>query len=70
MTQFKDKEIRLFTENRRLGGHNIHVIDDWGYKLKTRFVKEREKELYLKEFGEKLISDEEFYKWWLRINNQ
>ena len=63
-----NENIKLFEESRILGGYSLAVKDDWGPKIKRRHITEREKELYLKEFGEKMITDDEFFDWWCRIN--
>lgn len=65
----KKEDLSIFEENRRLQGWNISVLDDWGVKIKKRFITEEEKERYLEEFGEKIISESEFMRWWCRVNH-
>ncbi len=62
------KDIIVFEENRRLQGWNVKVLDDWGSKIKKRFITDAEKELFIAEFGEKIIRESEFMEWWARIN--
>lgn len=60
-------DVPLYEENRKLKGYNINVVDDWGQKIKKRFVTEKELQLYLSEFGKKIVSDSEFYAWYSQI---
>ncbi len=66
--KIEDQQI-IFEPNRRLNGWTLKVMEDWGGKIKKRFITNREKALYLEEFGEKLITDNEFFDWWCKINN-
>jgi hypothetical protein len=61
-------KINLFEESQMLGGYSLAVRDDWVFKIKRVHITTREKELYLKEFGEKIITYGEFFDWWCRIN--
>jgi hypothetical protein len=61
-------KVKLFEENRRLGGFTIKVMDEWGQKIKKRFIKPEEKEQYIKEFGHVIIKDIDFFDWWCKIN--
>ncbi len=63
----KKADIYVFEENRKLGGYNLLVMDDWGFKIKKRHIKEEQKEQYEKEFGDKMITDNEFFNWWKKI---
>lgn len=64
-----DRErVKLFEENRRLGGYTLKVMDEWGSKVKKRFVTEKEKDRYLQDFGYVMISDDDFFDWWCKIN--
>ncbi len=66
--QIDTDKIKLFEENRRLGGFTIKVMDEWGQKIKKRFLKPEQKEKYLQEFGHVIINDKDFFDWWCRIN--
>lgn len=61
------KDIQVFEENRRLFGWNVIVLDDWGTKLRKRFLTDAQKTMYLKKFGEKVIHESEFLKWYEKI---
>jgi hypothetical protein len=62
------KEQTVIEENRVLRGFTVHVLEDWGNKVKKRFITPREKELYEQEFGNEMITDSVFFNWWSRIN--
>lgn len=64
-----EQKIKLFEESPLIGGYSIAVRDNWVYKIKRVHITEREKDLFLKEFGEKIITYDEFYDWWCRVNN-
>ena len=61
-------KVKLFEENTALGGFTLSVRDDWVYKIKKVHITTAEKDLYLEEFGEKIVTHNEFYDWWIRIN--
>ena len=62
-------KIKIIEENRLLGGYSLAVRDDWSFKIKRVHINEKEKEEYIKTFGEdKMITYEEFFEWWSRIN--
>ncbi|MDX9697711.1 MAG: hypothetical protein RBT49_18100 [Bacteroidales bacterium] len=50
--------------NNVLGGYYIPVRNDWNLKIIQRHITEAEKELYEQQFGEEILSDTEFFKWW------
>ena len=58
----------LFKINRMLGGYSLAVRDDWNYHIISTHITDEDKELYLKMFGEKLITYDEFYEWWCKIH--
>jgi len=64
-----NEEVELFEENRVLRGYNISVLDNWGTKVKKHSITEDEKEAYIKDFGYKMITDDEFYEWWMHIHH-
>ena len=57
------EDIQLFEKSRLMGGYSVAVLDDWGQKVRRRFITASEKELYIEEFGEKMIKDSEFFNW-------
>ncbi len=58
----------LFTECPELGGYTLTVRDDWSYKLKKVSVTAQEKEAYEDQFGNHLITYNEFMDWWKEYN--
>jgi len=64
-----ENRIKLFEESPLLGGYSLAVRDDWVYKIKRVHITDQEKELYEKEFGDKIITDNEFFEWWVSVNN-
>jgi hypothetical protein len=64
-----DSKIILFEESPMLGGYSLAVRDDWVYKIKRVHVSEKEKSLYEKQFGDKILTYSEFYDWWCNINH-
>jgi len=59
----------FFKQNHNLlGGYYIPVRNNWNYKLIKRHLSDKEKELYEKEFGEEIISDDDFYQWYKKIH--
>ncbi len=63
-----DDKLVLFKKNDLLGGYSLAVRDNWGYKTLRRHITDREKELYEKKFGNKLLTDDEFFEWWCKVN--
>lgn len=59
----------LFEECPALGGYTLTVRDDWSYKPKKVAITAQEKEAYEKQFGNKLITYNEFMEWWKEYNN-
>ena len=52
-----------------LGGYYIPVRNEWNYQIIKRHLTQREKELYQKQFGEQIITDDEYFNWWKKVNN-
>ena len=50
-----------------LGGYYIPVRNNWNYHIMKRHISEKEKEIYKNEYGEEIISDEEFFTWWKKV---
>lgn len=63
----KDR-IRLFEESPMLGGYSLAVRDDWSYKIKRVNITEQEKIEYEKQFGNEIITFDEFFNWWVELN--
>ena len=62
-------DIKLFIENKTVGGFSLAVRDDWSFKVKRVNITLHEKEEYEKTFGEEIITYEKFFEWWMKINN-
>ncbi len=61
------QRIQLFKESRILKGYTIAVRDDWSLRVKRILINDYQKELYEKEFEDKLITENEFYVWLEKI---
>jgi hypothetical protein len=61
--------VKIFEENKLIGGYSLAVREDWSYKIKRVNITEKEKKMYEETFGEEIISYEEFFDWWCKINN-
>ena len=46
-----------------LGGYYIPVRNNWNYKLKNKHLTDNEKEIYERDFGEKIISEDKYFNW-------
>jgi len=57
-------KVKLFEENKLLGGYSLAVRDDWSFKIKRVHVNEEEKEAYIAKFGEEILTYSEFINWW------
>jgi hypothetical protein len=63
-----EHKIKLFEDSPVLGGYSLAVRDNWVYKIKRVHITEKEKELYEEEFGELILTYDEFFDWWCKIN--
>ncbi len=59
--------VKVIDRNRILGGYSLSVRDNWVYKIKKVHINEYEKEKYLEDFGEKIITFDEFFEWYKKI---
>jgi hypothetical protein len=59
--------IDIFKENPVLGGFSIAVRDDWSFKIKRIHISVSEKEAYQKEFGDMIMLEKDFMRWWLNF---
>ncbi len=48
-------------------GYFIPVRNSWNYHLDSKYLTQEEKELYEKKFGQEIISDLEFDKWYIAL---
>lgn len=59
--------VKLFIENKIIGGYSLAVRDDWSFKIKRVNVSKKEMEEYKRAFGKEIITYEEFFKWWSEL---
>ena len=64
-----EQKINLFEESSMIGGYSLAVRDDWVYKIKRVHITADEKVIYEQEFGDKMITYNEFFEWWCKIND-
>jgi len=58
------QQIKVIDRNRILGGYSLSVRDNWVYKIKKVHLNEAEKDKYLEDFGEQIITFDEFFDWY------
>ncbi len=61
------QQVKIIDRNRILGGYSLSVRDNWVYKIKKVHINETEKNKYLEDFGEKIITFDEFYEWYKKL---
>jgi len=64
-----NESVKIFEESTMIGGYALAVRDDWSYKIKRVNVTEEEKNAYLKEFGENIVTFDQFFNWWVKFND-
>lgn len=52
-----------------VGGWSLAVRDDWSYKIKRVNITDEEKAAYEKEFGDQIITNNQFFNWWVKLND-
>jgi hypothetical protein len=60
-------KVKIFEENKLLGGYSLAVRDDWSFKVKRIHITEEEKQAYEEEFGDTIITYTEFIEWWQKF---
>jgi predicted RNA-binding protein with RPS1 domain len=60
-------QVKVIDRNRILGGYSLSVRDNWVYKIKKVHLNETEKDKYLEDFGEKIITFDEFFEWYKKL---
>ena len=61
------QHVKVIDRNRILGGYSLSVRDNWVYKIKKIHLNEIEKDKYLEDFGEQIITFDEFYEWYKNL---
>ncbi|MBQ5451494.1 MAG: hypothetical protein IIU03_10060 [Bacteroidales bacterium] len=64
-----NESVKIFEESPMIGGYALAVRDDWSYKIKRVNVTEEEKDAYIKEFGENIVTFDVFFNWWVKFND-
>jgi len=59
--------IKIFEDNKLVGGYSLAVRDDWSYNIKRINVSELEHQEYIKAFGNEIITYNLFFDWWLQL---
>jgi len=57
-------KIKTIEENKLLGGYTLAVRDDWSFKIKRVHITDAEKEAYENAFGDKILTQTDFFNWW------
>ncbi len=60
-------KVKIFEENKLLGGYSLAVRDDWSFKVKRIHITEEEKQAYEEKFGDTIITYTEFIEWWQKF---
>ncbi len=60
-------KVKIFEENKLLGGYSLAVRDDWSFKVKRVHITEEEKNAYEEKFGDTIITYSEFIEWWQKF---
>lgn len=63
------KSIFFKPTHNQLGGYYIPVRNNWNYQIIKRHISEKAKEIYEREFGEEILSDDDFFNWWKGIQH-
>ena len=61
------QHVKVIDRNRILGGYSLSVRDNWVYKIKKVHINEAEKDKYLEDFGERIITFDEFFEWYKKL---
>lgn len=64
------KNIKVIERNRIIGGYSLSVRDNWVYKIKKVHLNEDEKNKYIEDFGEEIITYDEFFEWYKALKTK
>ena len=64
------EKLKIIEANRIIGGYSLTVRDDWVYKTKKVHLTESEKDKYLEQFGETIITFNEFFEWYKQLKEK
>jgi len=62
-------KVQLFKRTKLINGYALAVRDPWNYHIKRVHVSEEELNMYLKRFGELILTEDDFLKWWCEIHS-
>ncbi len=63
-------KIKVIERNRVIGGYSLSVRDNWVYKIKKIHITETEKDKYLENFGEVIVTYDEFFEWYKALKER
>ena len=63
-------KIKVIERNRVIGGYSLSVRDNWVYKIKKIHITETEKDKYLENFGEVIVTYDEFFEWYKALKEK
>ena len=59
----KGVQLLIKSSNPYLKGYTLAVRNNWNHQIERVYISEREKELFLAKFGEKVVYENEFLNW-------
>jgi len=65
----ENQEIFFKPTHNILEGYYIPVRNNWNYKIMKRRITKEEKDLYEKQFGKEILTDDEYFNWWKKVNH-
>ena len=63
-------KIKVIERNSVIGGYSLSVRDNWVYKIKKIHITETEKDKYLENFGEVIVTYDEFFEWYKALKER
>jgi len=63
-------KLKVIESNRIMGGYSLCVRDNWVYKIKKVHLSESEKNKYLEDFGEVILTYDEFFEWYKTLKEK
>ncbi len=63
-------KVKVIERNRIIGGYSLSVRDNWVYKIKKVHLNENEKDKFLEDFGETIITYDDFFEWYKELKEK
>ncbi len=63
-------KVKVIERNRIIGGYSLSVRDNWVYKIKKVHLNENEKDKYLEDFGETIVTYDDFFEWYKALKEK